>query len=476
MRTLFRGGRIVSLDGLRARDVVVDNGRIADLALPSAALADDDYERTIDLDGALVFPGFIDPHVHSRDPGQTHKETFNTSTAAAALGGVTTILEMPNSEPPVVDRRTLETRARAFSQDAWVDFGLWGLAIPSVNVDSVVDLIEGGAVAIKMFTCFEYCQDHLMPTGHRGTVCGGDTIRAPNRADVLAVSRELSRVDGLLALHCEEPELLTETTGIRSYPDFELARPVVSESIAISAAVEIARATGGRIHVVHMSSGRGANIVESARIAGIQVSAETCPHYLWFDKAEADHLAARLKVLPPVRGGTDRDQLWTALRRGVIDSIGSDHAPHTPWEKAGDFADSPGGIRSSQTMAPLMIDQMLRRLISPQRLSWILSEGTARLFKLYPKKGAILIGSDADFTVVDPHGSWRIAEEDLGYLHKESVWAGLELKGCIAGSYLRGQPLTMEGKLIGTERGVMISPNVERDASNLINRSMSRNS
>jgi allantoinase len=459
VRVLVRGGTLVGSQGQRVADVLIEDGVIAALEPePSAAASAD---AAVDASGKLVFPGFIDPHVHSRDPGATHKEDFAHSTRAAAAGGVTCILEMPNAVPAVAGVMTFQERAATHAPNAFVDFGLWGLSLGMENLHELGPMFEAGAVGMKLFWGY---------TLHLGTkeliynlsdAAPEEILPPPTHGEVLEVFRGVAQSGGLLAAHCEERSVLDTALAnlghpVETYDDLLAVRPEVAEAASIALGVEFARATGCRFHVVHMSSRRGTEIIREAQARGVSASAETCPHYLTLTDASFGIVGPAMKVYPPVREATHQEALWEGLRDGTIASVGSDHAPHTIEEKLRPLGSQPSGTVGVETLAPVMVDTMLRGRISPERLAWVLSEGTARLYGLYPRKGSLRPGSDADLTLVDP--SVRRTVRNIGLHSKQplSPWDGVVLQGWPIMAILRGQVIMRDGEPVGEPAGRFI--------------------
>ncbi|TME55309.1 MAG: hypothetical protein E6I60_06500 [Chloroflexi bacterium] len=285
----------------------------------------------------------------------------------------------------------------------------------------------------------------------------------PGNGEVLRLCNEVARLGALLAAHCEDRGLLEEAQQqlghpIQSYADLLGVRPEVSESASIALAAEFARATGCRVHVVHMSSARGVDLVRHARQAGVPLSAETCPQYLTLSDQDYARLGGMMKVFPPVRTLGDQEALWQGVEDGVITSVGSDHAPHTVEQKRLPLAEQPAGNVGVETLGALMLDAVLRGRTSAERLAFVLSEGTARLYGLYPQKGAIQPGSDADLTIVDPSATTTIRNERLHSKQKISPWHGQECRGAITMTVLRGRVIMRDGEPVGEVTGRLIRP------------------
>lgn len=446
---------MVSPQGRQRVDVLCEDGRVRALFAPNEAPA---AEEEIDATGLLVFPGFIDPHVHSRDPGATHKEDFAHSTRSAAAGGVTTVLEMPNTVPPVSDVATLKERAEQHARVAAVDFGLWGLSLGGQNLDELPGMIEEGAVGVKLFWGYALNRKTKQLVYNTTDEPPENLIPPPENGEVLRIFEVMAETGGLFAAHCEDKEVLEEAqrslkNGVKSYEDLLASRPDTAEAATIALGAEFARSTGCRFHVVHTSSAHGLETVRAAQKRGIEITAETCPQYLTLTDEAYEKVGPLMKVYPPVRRAADQAALWEGVRDGAISSIGSDHAPHTVEEKQQDLGVAPAGAVGVETIGPLMVDAALRGNISVERLSWALSEGTARLYGLYPRKGVIRPGSDADLTLVDPDGESEISNERLHSKQPATPWDGTRLRGSLKATVLRGNVVMRDGEPVGEPTG-----------------------
>jgi allantoinase len=457
MSLLIRGGTVVLPSGPVRADVLCTGERIQALIEHGEQTA---AEEVVDASGTLVFPGFIDPHVHSRDPGAVHKEDFYHSTLGALAGGITTVLEMPNAVPPVTDARVFEERARTHEQSAWVDFGLWGLALGAENLADLPALFECGAVAVKLF--WGYALDReTKQLVYSMSAHDGDVIEPPDNGDVYQIFETVATSGGLLGVHCEDRGVLRAADArvnkpLVGYDDLLRTRPAAAESAAIALGAEFSRATGCRFHVVHMSSKDGVEAVRAAQQRGIAVTAETCPHYLTLTDASYERIGPIMKVFPPVRSREHQEALWTAVQDGVIASVGSDHAPHTVEERSLPLDSQPAGMVGVETLGPLLVNEMVKGRITPQQLAALVSETTARLYGIYPRKGAILPGVDADLTIVDPNAQTSISNTTLHAKNPLSSWDGVVTAGRIAATVCRGSLRMKDGEILGEPAGRLV--------------------
>lgn len=449
---------------LRA-DVVCRDGTIERIGEAGSEAIDEQ----IDARGLLVLPGFMDPHVHSRDPGLTHKEDFAHSTRAAAAGGITMLCEMPNAIPPVTSATILEERAVQHERVAHVDFGLWGMALGQENLGEIAGLFRAGTIGVKLFWGYALHRQTRTLVYNLADVPAAELIPPPGNGDVLELCREVARVGGLLAAHCEDRGLIDAAERrlerpISSYAELLEHRPDTAEAVSIAVAAELSAVSGCRFHVVHTASKSGIRAVRRAQTEGVRLTAETCPHYLAFSAADFADLGVMMKVYPPIRGEADQSALWDAVRDGTITSIGSDHAPHTVEEKSQGLTSAPAGVQGVETLGPVMVDAMLNGKLTPERLAWVLSEGTARLYGLYPRKGAIQIGADADFTLVDPEAVTTVDSSRLHSKQPQSPWNGRRLRGAIRMTVLHGDVIARDGEPLGQPRGRFVRAAHARDA------------
>ena len=398
--------------------------------------------QEIDATQLTIFPGVIDAHVHFNEPGRTDWEGFATGSRAAAAGGTTTVFDMPlNSHPPTTDRDSFEQKRAAAEASSLVDFGLWGGLVPG-NVSELEALRDCGVVGLKTFMCNSGIAD----------------FEAADSATLRVGMRRAAELDLLVAVHAESEETTSARTGAAraegktGVRDYLASRPVAAELDAIRRAIDIAAEAGCRLHIVHVSSGSGVALVAEARARGIDVSCETCPHYLVLTDHDMERLGAVAKCAPPLRSPAEQEQLRAAL--GEITTIGSDHSPSPPELKQRDnFFDVWGGISGCQHLLPLLIEAQLAR----EEIVRLTSAGVAERFRLRGK-GAILIGNDADFTLVDLGVQEPVTAESLHYRHKQSPYVGRTLRARVRRTFLRGQMIYDDGNFTARPSGKLIRP------------------
>jgi len=383
-------------------------------------------------DSAYVVPGVVDTHVHMNEPGRTEWEGFVSATEAAALGGATTLIDMPlNSIPATTTVAALKTKREAARDELMVDVGFWGGAVPD-NLADLEPLWEAGVFGFKCFLADS-----------------GVAEFPPLDADQFRCSlREVARFDGLMIVHAEDAAVLAEAPHLpsRAYSDFLLSRPDRAETQAIRQVLEGARETGARVHILHLSSARALDVIEEARAEGLPVTVETCPHYLCLAAETIPDAAPQFKCCPPIRDGGNREELWQALRAGVIDCVVSDHSPATAEEKSrgdGDLQQAWGGVSGLQVGFSAVAQEARRRAIPLTRVSEWMSRSTADLVGL-TNKGRIEVGADADLAIYDTGVDFRIEATRLAHRNPISAYDGLRFGGRITRSIVRGNAIDVE--------------------------------
>ncbi len=440
---LVKNGRIVTPLSIREADILIRGGVIERIGRDLNA----DGAEVIDAKGLLVLPGGVDEHVHMREPGLTHKEDFASGTMAAAAGGITTILEMPNTIPPVESVGELRRKRGLLKDKAYVDFGLYGV-LHDGNVDELVDMWEEGAVGFKVF---------LGPTT--------GNLPAPGDSILYEAMSLASKHGFTLAFHAENRDLVEYFTekvkgeGRRDYEAHADSRPNICEEEAVSRLMILAKRTGAKTLIVHVSARETVELLREAKALGLRVWGETCPHYLLLTREAHKKYGSLVKVNPPLRDEDDRRSLWKALRDNVIRTIGSDHAPHTPEEKSGDIWNAQAGFIGVETMLPIMLDAALRGVISICKVASLVSYWPSKIFGLYPRKGSLEVGGDGDLVIIDPKGESRINAEKLHSKHKLTPFDGVSLRGRIRYTVLRGVVVAVNGEVVEEKpMGEPISP------------------
>lgn len=385
--------------------------------------------RTL-ADDEVLLPGLVDTHVHVNEPGRTEWEGFDSATRAAAAGGVTTIVDMPlNSVPPTITVAALEEKQAATEGRLHVDVGFWGGAVPD-NLEHLAALHDAGVMGFKCF---------LLDSGV-------EEFRHLDPAAFTDAMRRTAELGALLVVHAEDGDLLADVATAPRYADFLASRPPASEHAAIERVVEVAAATGGRAHVVHLSSAGAVPVLRAARAAGAPVAVETCPHYLTFDAEHVPERATELKCCPPIRDAANREQLWAALRGGDIDLVVSDHSPCTPELKqrgGGDFASAWGGIASLQVSLPAVWTGARARGHDLTDVARWMARRPADLVGL-AHKGRIEVGADADLVAFAPDVEVEVDVAQLHHRNPVSPYHGRRLAGVVRQTWLRGSPVTFD--------------------------------
>jgi allantoinase len=423
--------------GQQQVDVAVEGGLISAIG-PHIRSA----PEIIDATGLIVLPGVVDPHVHFNEPGRESWEGWEAGTRGAARGGVTTVLEMPlNAHPPTTTAAAFDAKLIAASEKALVDFGLWGGLVPE-NLGDLEALHQRGVVGFKAFMSHSGIADfHRVPDG------------------VLAVGLKVTaRLGALLGVHAESQELLDRNAAAQG-PDrlsWCRARPPEAEVEAIQRLLVCMRGAGKgvRAHVVHVSCAEALAEVDAARSKDVAITAETCPHYLAFTEDDFERIGPALKCAPPIRDAATRDALWDALLEGRVDFIGSDHSPCPAADKekgADDIWRAWGGIAGIQATLPVLITEGVHaRGLSFERIAHLTATAPAQAFGLYPRKGAVAVGADADFALVDPAREWTLESDELETRSGISAYLGRRFKGRVVRTIVRGKTVFADNEITGT--------------------------
>jgi allantoinase len=435
---VIRASRVITGGAETPCSIGITGGRIAAIgALDDPAGPADVLEIGADV---VVLPGLVDSHVHICEPGNTEWEGFATATSAAAAGGITTLVDMPlDSVPATVSTAALEIKRQAARGQCRVDVGFWGGVIPG-NLDQLAPLHEAGVLGFKCF---------LADSGAEG-------FPPVDTRQLTAALRVLRGLDSPLLVHAESAEAEAGAAAVaagpigegpgRSYAGYLATRPRGIENLAIAQVIEAARVTGGRAHVVHLSSSDALPMLASARRDGVRVTAESCPHYLTLVAEEIADGATEAKCSPPVREAANRELLWAGLREQVLDLVVSDHSPCTAAMKetaSGDFGAAWGGISSLQLSLPLVWTEARRRGFSLADVARWMAERPARLAGL-AGKGLIAPGYDADFCLFAPDESFAVDPGLLQHRHPVTPYAGRTLAGLVRGTVLGGTMIDLQ--------------------------------
>jgi allantoinase len=446
---IIRGGSLVSPEGVQRLDVGVVEGRIAKLAASISGRS----MNEIDATGLHVFPGILDAHVHFNEPGRTDWEGLSSGSSALAAGGGAWFCDMPlNSTPPVIDAASFAEKRRLAEQKSVLDFSIWGGLVPD-NLDQLAGLRDAGAIGLKAF------------------MCGSGIDEFPGVTDAAILREGMKRAAALgllVAVHAEDDALAQKlTNAARGRGDTDprswlATRPVEVELAAIRTATEIAGETGCALHIVHVSSPEGIALISDARKLGVNVTAETCPHYLLLTEEDVIRQGAVAKCTPPLRPDVARRALWSAVETGGIDTIGSDHSPAPPAMKtAADFFAIWGGISGCQHGFPLLISEALNDFPGGRALpvlAALLSSNVATRFRV-PHKGRLAEGFDADFSLLDLDSPHSLSNAELLYRHQQGPYNGRQSRVRVKRTVVRGRTVYSEGLIAsGSPQGKFIRP------------------
>ncbi len=447
---IIRHGSVVTPEGVSRADLAVAGGRIVQVA----ASITDSAAQEIDATGLHVFPGILDAHVHFNEPGRAEWEGLSTGSSSLAAGGGTWFCDMPlNSTPPVIDAARVAEKRKIAEQKSLVDFSIWGGLVPG-NLDQLAGMRDAGVIGLKAFMCGS----------------GIDEFPGVTDAATLREGMKCAAALGLLvAVHAEDEAMaqaLTVAARGRGETDprsWLATRPVAVELAAIRTATELAGETGCALHIVHVSSPDGIALISEAKRRGVNVTAETCPHYLLLNEDDVIRQGAVAKCTPPLRPELMRQGLWRALATGAIDTIGSDHSPAPPAMKtSADFFSIWGGISGAQHGFQLLISEAwnggLPRDRSLPLLAALLADNVAKRFRL-ARKGRLAAGYDADFSLLDLNAPHVLKKADLLYRHVQGPYSGRECRVRVKRTVVRGRTVYSEGLIAsGIPAGSFVPP------------------
>lgn len=437
--------RVLLPDGVQPAAIWIADTKIERVAVGPTTLSDDAHREAVDLGDLLLAPGLVDAHVHINEPGRTDWEGFATATAAAAAGGVTTLIDMPlNSSPVTTNAAALEAKRAAAAGKCRVDVAFYGGLIAG-GAANVSELADAGVAGVKAFLCDS----------------GLDEFPAAREGDLRTAAGLLAERGVPLLAHAELPISAGPTlSDPRRYAEYLASRPESWEWDAIELLIRVCRDTGCPTHIVHLANSDALAMIGDAKAEGLPLTVETCPHYLHFAAEEIPDGDTRYKCAPPIRGSAHREALWEALAAGRIDTVGSDHSPCPPAMKnreSGDLLAAWGGIAGLELTLPVLMSGAARRGIGIEQVFQAASRRPASRFGLGDRKGMIAAGYDADLIVVDTDQAWRVDAEALRHRHKPTPYDGAELTGRVAQTFVGGVCVFDNGTPLDSPTGRLVS-------------------
>jgi len=436
---ILQGGKVVAPDAVIEASVAIKDGKILSVGAAAAMPA---ARETVDVAGLHLLPGAIDVHVHFRDPGYPHKEDFASGTIAAAFGGVTTVFDMPNTIPTVSTPEALAAKLKMAAEKAHVDFGLYAV-LGEDSIAHVPALIATGVIGFKLYM---------------GNTFG--KIPSPSTGAMLEAFEVVAPTGKRVSLHAETNSIMERReTALRAAgrtdPLAHLdSRPAVVAIEAVSRAATLAEWTGARIHILHISSADELRPLREAKARGVDITGETCPHYLMLCADDYARFAGVIRVNPPVRERRNQEPLWAALADGTVDLIATDHAPHAREEKTrNDMFDVDCGFPGVETQMPLMLTAVNAGRMTIMDYVAMSAAKPAKTFGLYPRKGVIAPGAEADIAVVDLAREWTIDDARLQSRAKVTPWHGRKVKGLPLHTLVRGRFIMRDRTLCEGTRG-----------------------
>jgi dihydroorotase len=431
---IVRGAKIVTSTDIAEIDLYVHDGKVVGLGQ-----LDLSSREVVDVTGLFLLPGMVDAHVHFMDPGDSTREDFPTGSAAAAVAGVTTVIEHSHGSR-VTNGKSLQIKVEYLKDRSVIDFGLGAHFSPN-GLDEIGEVLQGGAAFVKVFTC----------TTHG--------VNAVESGLLLQAMKRFAAEGAIYLVHAED-ESLTKVAEMELrqagredgmvIPEW---RNLLAERVAATTIAQLAGASGANVVIAHCSHPSIVDIVSHYRAWGVRIWAEGCPQYLYLREDEIKQLGAFRKFTPPARASSPEDlkAMWERLRSGAISYLASDHAPSTRSQKTeGSIWDVHFGLPGIDTTFPVMLDAVCRGALSLSRLVELYALMPARVYGMYPKKGALLVGSDADFILVDLKGTRIIEDKDIRSKAGWTPFAGREIKGRVVATYIRGRKVAGEGRCLAS--------------------------
>ncbi|MDD7401096.1 MAG: allantoinase AllB [Eubacteriales bacterium] len=454
---VVKNGRLVSANRIFEATIAINDGKFVAFASPTIDIKG---REVIDAGGNLIFPGVIDCHAHLNEPGFEYREDFETGSRAAVVAGCTTLLDMPlNNNPSLLNKDSFSRKLDAVSRHSYVDFALWGGLVGDYddtpgsiknNLNDVLELQKCGVVGFKGFTC-----------------PNGNLFPAVNLGNIRQALEILKPYNALCGFHCEEyGQILEREKAAKAHArqsnnekirDFLDSHDVWAEYVATKNVLDMCRATGGRVHICHVSHPMVAQAVKDAIAEGLPVTAETCPHYLKYSENFLFEKGAPAKCTPPLRKHEEVEALWSYVLDGTLSCVGSDHSPAADNEKNNvkmDIWQAWGGLNSIQFFLPIVFDLFVhKKNLSPTWIPKVLGINPAKIFGLYGKKGAFEVGFDADLVIFDPEMPWKVDQKKLFTKGHISCFEGEEGKGAPICTIIRGKQVARAGYYLESAKG-----------------------
>ncbi len=426
---ILKGGTCATVAGIMKTDVAIKDGKIADIGDLDVSKAD----GVMDVTGLHVLPGVIDSQVHFREPGREHKEDLSSGTAGAALGGVTVVFEMPNTKPSTISATDIAEKCRRAKNRVWTDIAFF-VGAAAENADKLHELERQQAVSgVKIFM---------------GSSTGSLLVK-----DDTTLAAVLANGTRRVAVHCEDEDRLEERfdlvkdgAPVKMHAEW---RDVETALRATKRLLKIAKGVKRRVHVLHVTTADEMDVLSQFKnFATVEVT----PQHLTLNDEWYDKIGTRAQMNPPIRSQHHVDALWKALNQGVVDCIGSDHAPHTLEEKAADYPNSPSGMTGVQTLVPVMLNHVNEGRLSLERFVDLTSAGPCRIYNVM-NKGRMVKGYDADFTIVDMKMQRTITDNWIASRCGWTPYDGMKVQGWPVSTIVRGNVVMHEGELIGDPQG-----------------------
>jgi dihydroorotase len=449
---VIKNGWIVTPEATTHGGVAISDGKFVAIGTSETL---PDGKQVIDAAGHHILPGIIDAHVHFRDPGVTHKEDFGTGSTAAVCGGVTTIVDMPNQLPPTENAEQVGVKKKIGESKSLCDFAVLGV-VHQTNADDILPMAKAGAIGYKIFF---------------GETIGN--LPFPDDGMCIEVFSNITKSGVPLCVHAENRQIQHYWTnklkaeGKNDPIYWESSRPYLCEAESVAHVIFLAENFGTMLHIVHTSSKQAAQMIKDAKARGLRVTAETCPHYLLREGDEMAKIGPLLKMNPPVRSRDHAEALWHGLLNGTIDMIATDHSPHTFEEKGCDrngkmskpaIWECISGFCGVETAVSAMLTEVNKGRMTLNHYVRLASENPARVWQMYPKKGAIRLGSDGDVTIVDMNKEKTIDGEKLHSKNTPTPWHGWKVKGVPIYTIVRGHIQMKDGEPVGKVIGQMQTP------------------